>query len=487
MGLMDKIRNGIQSWLRIQPATNTVINIVESTDYETNAIKNKIWYRGDSEEIEQLYKQLNGSKTRFWSAVSTQGMEIRKIHVGVPAMIVDILTDIVINDINDVEIDDENIKNLWNGIEKENNFKKLLKKACKETLYIGDGAFKINFCPEISDKPLIEFVSGDKIDYIVKCGRITDIIFKTVYKKSGKEYVLQEKYGKNYIRYKLLQDNKEVSLDLLDETQGLSDVTWKSDFAMAVPLHIFESSKFENRGESIFDKKIDAFDSLDECWSQWMDALRANRTREYIPENMLPRNPQNGEILQPNAFDNRYIKIDDSMQENARNEITLQQGNIPHDSYLTTYITALDLCLQGLISPSTLGIDTKKLDNAEATREKEKATLYTRDSIIRALEETLPRVVENSIRAYAEMYNVNISNDKIASVTFGEYANPSFESQIETIGKAKTQGIMSIEACIDELYGDTKEDEWKQEEVARLRAEQGIVELEEFKITDEED
>ena len=62
-------------------------------------------------------------------------------------------------------------------------------------------------------------------------------------------------------------------------------------------------------------------------------------------------------------------------------------------------------------------------------------------------------------------------------MNFGEYANPSFESQVETVAKAKTGGIMSIEASVDELYGDSKDDEWKKEEVARLKAEQGIVEM----------
>ena len=64
-------------------------------------------------------------------------------------------------------------------------------------------------------------------------------------------------------------------------------------------------------------------------------------------------------------------------------------------------------------------------------------------------------------------------------MNFGEYANPSFESQVETVSKAKTGGIMSIEASVDELYGDSKDDDWKKEEVARLKAEQGIVEMEE--------
>ncbi len=38
---------------------------------------------------------------------------------------------------------------------------------------------------------------------------------------------------------------------------------------------------------------------------------------------------------------------------------------------------------------------------------------------------------------------------------------------------------MSIEACVDELYGDTRDKEWKEEEVKRLKAEQGVMEMEE--------
>ncbi len=44
-------------------------------------------------------------------------------------------------------------------------------------------------------------------------------------------------------------------------------------------------------------------------------------------------------------------------------------------------------------------------------------------------------------------------------VNFGEYANPSFGSQVETVSKAKTGGIMSIEISVDELYGNSKDDE----------------------------
>ena len=134
--------------------------------------------------------------------------------------------------------------------------------------------------------------------------------------------------------------------------------------------------------------------------------------------------------------------------------------------------------MQGIISPSTLGIDVKKLDNAEAQREKEKATLYTRGSIVKALQKVLPRVIQAHFDAYNILNRTALEEVKV-DVNFGEYANPSFESQVETVSKAKTGGIMSIEASVDELYGDSKDDDWKKEEVARLKAEQGIAELEE--------
>ena len=134
--------------------------------------------------------------------------------------------------------------------------------------------------------------------------------------------------------------------------------------------------------------------------------------------------------------------------------------------------------MQGLISPSTLGVDVKKLDNAEAQREKEKTTLYTRGNIMDTLQKQIPKLVDKVFKSISVRDKQPIQ-DVVCSMNFGEYANPSFESQIETISKGKQGGIMSIEASVEELYGDTKDEEWKKEEVARLKAEQGIGEVEE--------
>ncbi|MBP3543440.1 MAG: capsid protein, partial [Lachnospiraceae bacterium] len=97
---------------------------------------------------------------------------------------------------------------------------------------------------------------------------------------------------------------------------------------------------------------------------------------------------------------------------------------------------------------------------------------------IEALQETLPELIAVCINATNILNNGSIEDVKV-NIPFGEYANPSFESQVETIGKGKTQGIMSIEACVEELYGDSKDEDWKKEEIARIKAEQGIAEVEE--------
>ncbi len=484
--LSTNIKRGIRSWLNIQEAAPTSFNINETLDYEANAIKNRIWYRGSSDELQQLYQQMNNGIDcyKFWACKSTPGMEIRKIHTGLPALTVDVLAAVTLSDM-EIQVNGGNQeKELWEKIEEKNTFKKKLEKAVKETLYIGDGAFKISFDTEISQYPIIEFYPGDRIELVSRRGQVREIIFKTVYQHENRQYVLYEHYGYGIITYKLRHGGREVPLNTIPMTENLVDVAFSSDvpeekYMLAVPVKFYESGKWDERGQSIYDKKVDSYDAFDEIWSQWMDAVRVGKAKEYIPECMLPHNPYTGETMKPNHFDNRYIKMDSSMSEKEDNKIDVEQPVIPHESYLASYSTALDLCLQGVISPCTLGIDVKKLDNAEAQREKEKTTLYTRDTIIDALQVDIPLLVNTAIKAYHEFHDKKTVQDTEVKVEFGEYANPSFESQIETISKGRSGGIMSIEASVDELYGDSRDEDWKKSEVARLKEEQGISVMEE--------
>ena len=444
-------------YLNVQPALTNPITIQEAYTYETNVIRNKLWYRGEPYELDQFFKNISSdpvNKARFWSAVPSEDLSIRKIHSGLPAMIADKLSDIVVADLDSIEVTGENYNTLWEEIRKDNKFDDMLGDIIATTLVSGDGAFKLSIDTEISKYPIIEFFDGDKVEYITQRGRLKEIKFYTFYTKNNRQYKLSETYGKGYINYNLYDSNgNEVSLNTLDETRELADVTYKDDFIMAVPLMFFKSPKFEGRGKSIFDNKSDAFDALDEVISQWIDAIRDGRVQKYIPEDLVPKDI-NGNLMKPNPFDNRFLKVGSSLTEDAKNEIDMKQANINYEAYVESYSNAIDMCLQGIISPSTLGIDLKKTDNAEAQREKEKTTLYTRGKLVDILTEVIPELV-NIILKTNDVLNKKNTREYEVSIGFGEYASPSFDAVVETVGKAKTYGVMSIEQCIEEMYGDT--------------------------------
>ncbi|NME65827.1 capsid protein [Clostridium cadaveris] len=477
-------------YLNVQPAISNPITIQEAYTYESNLVRNKLWYRGEAYELEQFFKNISSdpvNKARFWSAVPSEDLNIRKIHSGMPAMIADRLSDIVVSDIDSIEVTGDEFNNIWEEIRKDNKFDDNIGDMIASTLVSGDGAFKISIDTDISKYPIIEFCEGDKVEYVTKRGRLQEIKFNTYYAKKNKQYKLVEIYGIGYVNYKLYDDmDNEVPLNTLEETAELLDVTFSGDFIMSVPLMFFKSPKWEGRGKSIFDSKSDSFDALDEVISQWIDAIRDGRVQKYIPEDLIPKNPITGELMKPNSFDNKFIKIGSSLAEDTSNQIDMKQADINYLAYVESYANAIDMCLQGIISPSTLGIDLKKTDNAEAQREKEKTTLYTRNKMVDILTEVIPQLVNIILKTYDTM-NSKTPGEYEVAIVFGEYASPSFDAVVETVGKAKSYGVMSIEQCVEEMYGDTWSDEDKAIEVQRIKEQNGMIEAEEPKVVDEED
>ena len=157
MGMGDRIRMALRSFLKIEPAQKLSVVVDEEMDFSTTAFCHKLWYRGKAAELNQFYKQINDGTGRFWGAVPTNGLEIRKIHTGIPKLIVDTLANIVISDMNDLEFEKVDNQDLWDAVEVENSLKDLCKRAIQDVLVVGDGAFKISLDPSLSDYPIIEW------------------------------------------------------------------------------------------------------------------------------------------------------------------------------------------------------------------------------------------------------------------------------------------------------------------------------------------
>jgi hypothetical protein len=331
----------------------------------------------------------------------------------------------VTSDLTGIDLETDELAELWEKISVDNDFSELVGEAIVDTLVAGDGAFKITVDANLTEYPIIEFFSGEQVDYKVTRGRLQEVLFYTDYTVKDKDYRLEEIFGRGYITYRLLNaDGKEVPVATVPELAELVDVTYTGNFVMSVPMQFFKSPKWAGRGKSIFDSKSDSFDALDEAISQWFDAIRAGRVQKYIPEDMIPKNPQTGALMRPNPFDNQFIKLNAVMSEDKKGQIDFVQPEILYEAFVSTYANALDMCLQGIMSPSTLGIDLKKLDNAEAQREKEKATLHTRGKIITTLAQVIPQVVDTALKVYDTMSS-RAPGEYVVTVNFGEYASPA--------------------------------------------------------------
>lgn len=476
MKMIDTIRDKLRNWLEIDRGLNPLtVRIIETMDFEANCFKNRMWYRGDASELHQFYTQYDDmmGNTRFWQAVATNGVDFRKIHTGLPALIIDTLIDIVFDDMNSYEFNNIEAQELWEAIEKEipSDF---FKEVFKEASYLGDGAIRFTFDSNVSNYPILEFYPADQVDFTYNRGKMQEIIFKLPYIFNSREYILKEIHTEHSISYELLgPEGTKESMINFPELQNIQELKHEAKFWTAIPIFIGKSTKYKGRGKSLLDGKDDAFDSFDEAYSQWIEALRDNRTKTYIPEQMIPRDPNNGMLLKPSPFDGRFTQTKGMALEGESPKLQVEQGEIDAEGLLASYTTALDQCLQGLISPSTLGIDVKKMDNAEAQREKEKATISTRNKLVRVAERVIPQVIISALHIMDMVHQKPFTEYEV-TCTFGEYANPSFESVVETVGKAKQYGVMSNETVIDELYGDSKDDEWKKEEVARLNSIDGI-------------
>jgi len=475
---MGWFKNMLQKWLGIKPADDTAINLQKGTTFQQNVMRNRLWYIGDPNLLSQFFKGIteNTNVSRFWAVVPDNENEIRQIHSDIPQKAIDKLADIVLGDLEEIQVSDNEAtlansadgeaRIRWDDIADANNFDTTSTESLVDILSLGDGAFKFIADSAFSDKPIIEWIPGDRVDYFYKYKQLQEIHFFTAYKKGKDAYTLTEKYGKGYIRYELKNETNGaiVPLGTIAELAGLADVTFLVPEIFSVAVKFKNSKDYTGRGAGLFDGKSDLFDALDESLSQWIDALRAGRTTQYIPQGLLTPG------MTPNPIKRRWVTVEDRLNETAKNVIQTESADIKAQDYLTTHISYLDNCLQGIISPSTLGIDVKKLDNAEAQREKEKTTLYMRNKIIECMKKYMPELI-NKVLKLQDIMDKHPIGEYFCALKFGEYANPSFEALVETLTKAAPgKQIMTWEDIVAEMYGNDLTPEEQAAKVLKLQA-----------------
>ena len=472
----DKIVQRIHRWLKLAPYTapgRLEAIIRESSTEELELMADRLWYRGNADELRQFYNSYqydSAGRSRFWAAVPP-GADVRKIHSGLPGNMVDTLAALVLSDYDGLQIEQAEH---WAELEAATDFGAVLDTAVRETLITGDGAFKLSWDTQLSPHPILSFVPADHISYHPIGDAIAGISFFSDHRYKDATYQLEERYTRGRISYILRdRDSRTIPLSTVPELAGLKDIALPENMLAAVPLRFFGGGAHRpGRGKSIFAHKSDAFDALDEIISQWVDAVRAGRVQKYIPNTMIPRDEHTGRLLPVDSFGTNFIQISGSRDEGTADRIESVQPEIRYEAFLSSYTALLDMCLQGVLSPATLGINISAEASGESQRQRKDITGFTRNTITGVLEKVIPAVAALLLQA-DDWLNGRPIGSYEPEISFGEYAAPDFSTRVQTVAAAASAGIMSVRAQVEQLWGGSKDAEWIDAEVERIQAEQG--------------
>lgn len=484
MGFIDNIRKSIRNLLKIQSNQTNSINLIKNKTEDIQLNAYKLWYKGDADLLNQFYHNVKNQELNFWGVVPTAGLEIPKKHSGIPKLIVDLFSNQITKDLNEIIISDSSKQEIWNKVAEFNDFKKLTNDVIKGCLSIGDGAIKI-IQNNSFEEPILQFIDGCNVKYVREFGRIKEIVFFEEYIKDNKNYVFEEHYGYGYIRNILFETNnyedKEVSLSTLEETSKYEDfIKLNNNMIYAVPIFLLGmDAEFEERGKSIFSGKIDIFDGIDETISLLENAIRQARVKTYIPESCIPRDTETGELmLFNNSFDNQFIKLDSNLSESGQNKIDVEQPSVDTEQFLKAYKMYLSLACLGIIAPCSLGIEDDYVNaNASASNEREKVTIITRNQII----ESYSNVIKELVIKILTIKCKKISKDDI-SISFNAYQSPCFETRLNAMSTAAQYSVLSSKTQINEIFGDDYSLEFKSIETLMLMLEKGTLNKSNFQI-----
>lgn len=516
LGILGLIDSEINPTTREERLTfvNDIQEAVVNKLHEYN-----VWYTGDADELLNFYTRaiaidynsdpiLNrNKKSYFWSVSSTE-QDIKRTHSGQPRNISDTLVNII--GLPRVGVGKPNgpldtVHEKLQTILEENNFAKLLmQKARPLTLIEGWGAWKINWDKDLSDTPILLYYRAEAVDFIFRSGRLVAIIYKDYYQdEKGKNYILfeirrQEK-GNLIIEKELFETTPNTNvikpMELKDLKQ-LKDVKPKIQISnyrgfLGYPCIYFDDNNDDCPGRSIFTGKIDLFDDLDQCLSQSANTVRRSTTIEYFDAMYLEKDENTGLPKMPHSFDRKYVSYKGARSGDGllqgTGPVTATQPQVNFEQYSTEATNILLQIISGIMSPATLGIDVAKKDNAEAQREKEKVTIFTRNTVM-SEESKIIKIIANDLLCANEMMH---NQGKITThhydvyVQYDEFADASFEKKLETVLMGWREGMISDKMAVDYLYGDSISKDRKDEEVKfmenqRQQAQQSPFEQGEF-------
>lgn len=414
-------------------------------------------------------------------------------YFGIIPMIVKAKVNLVASNGFVCKSNDEEIDEVLNQVIDEAD---LLQKFCDGVYWesgIGDVAFRISYCPDVSNKPIIDIIEPQHFEINYKRGKIKSFVIKEV-SKDDPSYELREIHYKDEegfvnIDYRFAVDGKYVAPDneaLIQECRTKFPVD-VSTTHLKLPLKdfliIFKKNDNANqlykgeRGVPDIQGLASIEDALTESISDLIDAIRKGGVKEFVSDELIPQD-ENGNDLRLNPFNKTIVTTKGSSTPGDSSALwNVIQGDIKWEAYTKTIQNLMSVAINKAgLSPTTLGLTGLESINSsvESQDAREKPSMRTREIALNGWRKTLKDLLNRylQVRDYIDGEDINDYSELI-NITFNEYTNPTAENVTDLLVKQVQGGIKAPLTAIKELNKGMSEEQ-AENELLQILASQNI-------------
>ena len=425
-------------------------------------------------------------------------------YFGIIPMIVNAKVNLVASNGFQCESEDKEIDDVLNQLKDE---AELEKKFCEGVYWesgIGDVAYRISYCPDVCDTPIVDIIEPQHLEVNYKRGKIKSFVVKEV-SSDDPSYELREIHYKNdegyvCIDYRFAIDGKYVPKNdeaLMKECRAMFapdiEITPRQlplkDF-----LIIFKKNDNANqlykgeRGVPDIQGLASIEDALTESISDLIDAIRKGGIKEFVSDELIPQD-ENGNDMRLNHFNKTIIVTKGSSTPGDSSALwNVVQGDIKWEAYTKTIQNLMSVAINKAgLSPTTLGLTGLESINSsvESQDAREKPSMRTREIALNGWRKTLKELFNRylQVRDYISSEEIQDYSDLI-NITFNEYTNPTVGNVTDVLVKQVDGGIKAPLTAIKELNKGMS-DEDAEKEFMQILASQGVPVVEEGESPEE--
>jgi len=474
--------------------------------------ENFYWFQDNIDYLKQFYgswykkpttieTMRDNSGYNSWYEWTVDKGDILTVHAPVASFITLMMDNLVFS--GPIEIKINNNEALNERLQKafgpnENDIQNFLRKADLMESVGGTIMFKCNYDKEISDYPILEYYEVNKIDYMEKFGRITDMLTVDTLKKNDLEYNLVGDYNHKGITYKLFRDGNEVDMNDFYDEDSLSkpenyyylDKNGNQTFGPILGVwkmrnllsHEFYDMKL---GSSDYEGIIDSFQMCDEIYSRFISQIRATQPVLFMSEELMGYKRDssgNNVINKPKDLGCKIYELSGGMSiVDGKSIAAMFNRDVPDLTGVDVLASSFEWVLRQILNlkgmaPSSGNMDTKSVGSnttGSSLFKREQSTHLVRKNLINGW----TTAIKGLVRLICQYFDImdsdgqkipNDYNDLDIDVMFPDIDMDDFDTRLSESVKGFVAGLFSIKEGVKHAFKNKMSEDDMNKMIAEL-------------------